>query len=124
MNTFFALALACTLNTAPTATSDDKLMSRETSTYVITNKVAIWLTDASKLKLSMGHHDGNAIIELRDQKGVMHYDRVNLRKGAQQTFDLSQINEGTYQIQVTIGKDVMTKTFRIERSVERVIRFS
>ena len=124
MNTFFALALACTLSTAPNVNSDDKLMSRETSTYVITDKVAIWLTDAGKLKLAMGHHNGNAIIELRDQKGVLHHGLVNLRKGAQQTFDLSQINEGTYQIQVTIGEQVTTKTIRIERSTKRVIQFS
>ena len=122
MNTFFALALACTLSTAPK--TDDKTTSRETSTYVVTDKFAIWLTDAGKLKLSLSRQNGKATIELRNQTGVLYQDVVNLRNGIQQTFDLSQVSDGTYQIQVTIGNEVTTKTIQIERVQERTIRLS
>lgn len=122
MNTLIALALACTLSTAPTA--DDKLTSRETSTYVVTDKVAIWLTDAGKLKLSMAHQTGNASIEFRDQRSTLYRSTVNLRKGAQQTFDLSQVSEGSYQIRVTIGQEVISRTIQIGRVQERTVRLS
>ena len=122
MNTLFALALACTLSTPPR--TDDKLASRETSTYVVTDKLAIWLTDAGKLKLSLAHQAGTATIEFRSEKGRLYQHTVNLRKGVQQTFDLSQVSEGTYQIQVTIGEEVTTKTIRIAQEQKSLIRLS
>lgn len=121
MNTLIALALACTLSTAP---HDDKRPSREPSTYVVTDKVAIWLTEAGKLKLSMGHQAGNASIELRDQRNTLYRSTVNLRKGIHQTFDLSQVTEGTYQILVTIGGEVIAKTIRIEPVQGRTVQLS
>lgn len=120
MNTFFALALACTLSTAPN--TDDKTLSRETATYVVTNKMAIWLTEAGKLKLSVGQHDGSAVIKLFDHKGTLYTSRVGLRKGIHQTFDLTQITEGTYHIEVTIGDEVVVKTIRVERHQSPVFR--
>lgn len=122
MNTLFALALAFTLNTAPT--TDDKTTSRETSTYVVTDKFAIWLTDAGKLKLSMGHQNTTATIKLRNGSTTLYQSNIDLRKGAQQTFDLSQMGEGTYQIQVTIGDEVTTKTVQIGQVQERTVRLS
>lgn len=122
MNTLFALALACTLSTAPS--TDNKLVSRETSSYVITDKLAIWLTDAGKLKLSLAHQAGKATIELRNGRSTLYQNTVNLRNGALQTFDLSQISEGTYQIQVTIGQEVTSKTIRIEQDRKSLIRLS
>ncbi|GAB2558696.1 hypothetical protein [Spirosoma areae] len=122
MNTLFALALAFSLSTAPN--TDDKLTSRETSTYVITDHLALWTTNAGKLKLSMAQQTGKATIAIRKGKGVLYQETVNLRKGAQQTFDLSQMNDGTYEIQVTVGQETTTKTIRIERAAERMVRLS
>lgn len=123
MNTLFALALACTLSTAP-KTDDDKLTSRETSTYMVTDNMALWLTETGKLKVALGQQSGNATIEFRNDKGALYHETVNLRKGIHQTFDLSEIADGTYQIQVTIGKQVTTKTIQIERNLNRVVRLS
>ncbi len=120
MNTLFALALACTLSTAPN--DDHKINSRETSTYVVTDKFAIWLTDAGKLKLAMGQHPGKATVELRNEKGRMFIETVDLRKGAHQTFDLSDVATGTYQIQVKIGDQVTTKTIQIDRVQSRTMQ--
>jgi hypothetical protein len=122
MNTLFALALAFTLNTAPI--NDDKNTSRETSTYVVTDKFAIWLTDAGKLKLSMGQQNVMATIKLTNGSKTLYKNSIDLRKGAQQSFDLSQIGEGTYQIEVTIGDEVTTKTVQIGQVNERTVRLS
>ena len=123
MNTLFALALACTLSTAPT-NDDNKITSRETSTYMVTDNFALWLTENGKLKLSMGQQDAKATIELRGDKGTLYHGSVNLRKGIQQTFDMSQVTDGSYQIQVTIGKQVTTKTIQIQHVQNRVVRLS
>lgn len=120
MNTLLALALACTLSTAPT--TDDKITSAETSTYVVTNKLAIWLTDAGKLKLLMAKLPENATIELWDEEGVLYQRSINLRDGAQQTLDLSQVPDGTYRIKVTIGQEVTAKTIQIGQVQERTFR--
>ncbi|MDB5242716.1 MAG: hypothetical protein JWP57_3341 [Spirosoma sp.] len=123
MNTLFALALACTLSTAPN-NDDNKITSRETSTYVVTENLALWLTDAGKLKLMMGHQPGKATIELRNEKGRLFVETVDLRKGVQQTFDLSEVTSGTYQIQVKIGDQVTTKTIQIDRVQSRTMQLS
>ncbi|WP_080239092.1 hypothetical protein [Spirosoma rigui] len=122
MNTFFALALACTLSTAPK--TDDKLTSRESTTYMVTDNLALWLTETGKLKVAVGQHPGNGTIEFRGDKGALYHGTVDLRKGIHQTFDLSEIADGTYQIQVTVGKQVTTKTIQIERNQNRVVRLS
>lgn len=123
MNTLFALVLACTLSTAPNA-DDKKTTSSESTTYIVTDKLAIWLTETGKLKLTMAQQASNATIEVRNQKGTLYQNTVNLRKGIQQTFDLSEMGDGTYQIQVTVGQEVITKTLRIEHSAERTLRLS
>jgi hypothetical protein len=72
----------------------------------------------------MGHQNAKATIELRNAKEILYQDVVNLRNGAQQTFDLTQVANGTYQIQITIGQEVTTRTIQVERVQERSIRLS
>ena len=123
MNTFFALALACTLSTAPNA--DNEPAVNETASYVVTDKVAIWLTDAGKLKLTLGRNDERATVELRHEKTTLYYQSVDLRKtAAMQTFDLSTLTQGTYQIRVTIGGQIISKTIQIESVQSRTCRLS
>ena len=121
MNSLFAFALACTLSTVPNA--DDKTTSRETATYVITDKLAIWLSDGNKLRLSIGKQAAEATIEVSDQQHMLHRQTVDLRAGVIQQFDLSQVDAGTYRIRVTIGQEVTAKTIQIGSFQQRTVVF-
>ncbi|WP_020602196.1 hypothetical protein [Spirosoma spitsbergense] len=122
MNTFFALALAATLSTAPNTNDDSKTLPKEATTYIVTDNVAIWLSEAGKLKLAIGQDTNEATIEFRSQKETLYTSTIALKKAVHQTFDLWQLPQGNYQIRVTIGGQVISKTIQIESVQSRTCR--
>lgn len=116
MNTFFPLALAATLSTAPNTNNDNRDPSKEPTTYVVTDKVAIWLTDAGKLKLAIGQNTRKATIEFQNQHKTLYTNTILLKKAVLQTLDLSQLPQGSYQIRVKADGWETVKTIQIEHS--------
>ena len=90
-----------------------------------TPATSVSITSDQKLKLVVGHEDANATITLRDAKGhVLYSSNVNLRDGLAQKFDLTQLDNGAYQVAVAVGTDVIIKTFVIDdQPAQKLVAF-
>ncbi|MPR36855.1 hypothetical protein [Salmonirosea aquatica] len=124
MKTLITFALACALGLAPDTDAKPLAAGTETSTYVVSGKMALWLTQDGKLKLAFDRQEGNANIEIRTQSQKLYHNVIGLKNGAQQTLDLTELGTGTYEVRVKIGKQVTTKTVVIGQVNERVFRLS
>jgi hypothetical protein len=114
MKTILTMALACALGLAPKALSaTPEGTPDEKSTYLVTDKMAMYLASDNKLRLRFGHLDGNATVEVLNGPHTLYRSSIDLRKGAHQTFNLSELESGSYQIRVTIGKQVVDRTLVI-----------
>ncbi|MCK8495006.1 MULTISPECIES: hypothetical protein [Spirosoma] len=72
------------------------------------------LIGQEKLRLIVAPEKATATISLRDDKGhVLYSGNVNLRDGVQQKFDISNLEEGQYQLSVAVGKERTLKAFTI-----------
>ncbi|MPR36857.1 hypothetical protein [Salmonirosea aquatica] len=111
MKTLMTFALACALGLAPNA--DAKIPSAENSPYVVTKNMAMWMGDNGKLKVSFNRQEGRATIELRNGRSTLYQEVIALHGGAMQSFDLSRLPSGTYEIRVIIGQQVTSKTVEI-----------
>ncbi len=124
MKTLITLALACALGLAPNADAKPLATDTETSTYVVSGKMALWLTNEGKLKLAFDRQEGTANLEIRNSSQQLYHNTISLRNGAYQTLDLSELGSGTYEVRVKIGKQVTTKTVVIGQVNERSFRLS
>lgn len=124
MKTLMTFALACALGLAPNANATTLAAGNETSTYVVSEKMAIWLTNDGKLKLAFDRQEGSANVEIRTQSQKLYHDVIGLKNGAQQTLDLSELGTGTYEVRVKVGKQVITKMVVIGQVSERSFRLN
>lgn len=115
MKKLLSLMLALTVSAASFATQPT---STEPTTYLT-------LATANKVRLFVGQEDTKASISLWDATGhQLYFERVNLQKGAfHQSFDVSNLAEGTYQFVISTGDATVTKTLVVEtkpaqRSIE------
>jgi len=91
---------------------------------VVSEKMALWLTNEGKLKLAFDRQEGVANVEIRTQSQKLYHNVIALKNGAQQTLDLSELGTGTYEVRVKIGKQVITKTVLIGQISERSFRLN
>lgn len=124
MKTLITFALACALGLAPHAEAKIPTTGTETTNYVVAEKMAIWLTNEGKLKLSFDRQSGTANVEIRTHSQKLYHNVIALKNGAQQTLDLSELGTGTYEVQVKVGKQVITKTVVIGQVNERSFRLN
>lgn len=95
-------AKVVTVATALQSTSDDL-------------QASLLATKANKVTLLMEPQAANASISLRDINGNWIFNEsYNLKNGIRQNFDVSQLVDGTYQIEVSVGKTKTIKTFIVE----------
>jgi hypothetical protein len=68
-----------------------------------------------KIALSVSEADEVAFIKLKDEKGNLIYDnKVYLKKGIMQPFDISELSPGKYDFVISTGAEVITETFVIK----------
>lgn len=118
------IALACALGLASNAEAKSPAAGTETSTYLVSEKMALWLTQDGKLKLAFDRQDGIANIEICTPSQKLYREAISLKNGAQQTLDLSELGTGTYEVRVKVGKQVTTKTVVIGQVSERSFRLN
>ena len=106
MKAIFSLMLALTVSAASFATQP---ASSEPTAHLT-------LATANKVRLFVGQEDAKASISLWDAAGhQLYFERVNLEKGAfHQSFDVSNLTEGTYQFVITTGEATVTKTMVVD----------
>ena len=125
MKNVLIMALACTLGLASNARSGTQEGTPTVkSSYVVTDKMAMYLASDNTLRLRFGHVKENAIVEVLNGPRTLYRSHIDLRKGANQTLNLSELESGSYQIRVTIGKQVTDKMLFISRSVEKSFQLS
>jgi hypothetical protein len=84
-------------------TNDDSKLSAKTS--VIGN---------DKVKLVIAPMESKATLELMDSEGHLLYSsRINLSHGIKQVFDVSHLEDGLYQISLSVGDEHTIKTIDI-----------
>lgn len=115
MKKLLSLLLALTVSAASFATQP---AATEPTAYLT-------LATANKVRLYVAPEEAKASISLWDAAGhQLYFERVNLEKnGFHQSFDISNLAEGTYQFQISTGESTVTKTLVVEtkpaqRSVE------
>jgi len=121
MKTVMTLALAIAFGMAAPDTPcfASESTSPEKSTYVVTENMAMYLGTDNKLRLRFRHLDGNATVEVLNGPRTLYRSFIDLRKGAHQTLNLSELETGSYQIRVTIGKQTVDKTLIIRQHTEQ-----
>lgn len=121
MKTLMTLSLAWALGLAVPDTPGfaPESTSTEKSTYVVTDHMAMYLGSDNKLRLRFGQVPGSAIVEVLNGPRTLYRDRVDLRKGAHLNLNLTELETGTYQIRVSIGKQFTSKTLVIRNHTEQ-----
>ncbi|GAB2576027.1 DUF3244 domain-containing protein [Spirosoma areae] len=115
MKKIFILMLGLVAGTASFAQSTDSTTPATTVT----------ITNDQKLKLIVGKEEATATITLRDAAGhVLYSNTLSLRDGLQQKFNLTQLDEGSYQLAVVVGKETVVKAFSIaNQPAQKLIAF-
>ncbi|GHB75529.1 hypothetical protein [Persicitalea jodogahamensis] len=128
MKTLITFAMACALSLAaqPDARSaaDGTNTSTAKSSYVVTDKMAMYMSSGNKLQLRFSKLSAMATVEVLNGPRTLYRNSIDLRKGANQLLDLSQLEAGSYTIQVSIGKQTTTKTLTIGWNSERSFQLS
>lgn len=119
------MALACALGLASNARcAPPEGTPTVKSTYVVTDKMAMYLGSDNKLRLRFAPLGKNAVVEILAGPRTLYRSFIDLRTAVQQTLNLSELETGCYQIRVTIGKEVTDKSLTIDHSAEKPFRFS
>ncbi|MCF0055377.1 hypothetical protein [Dyadobacter sp. CY356] len=95
-------------------TNNDSKLSAKTS--VVENE---------KVKLVIAPMNAKARLELMDSEGHLLYSsRVNLSHGIKQVFDVSHLENGLYQLSLSVGDEQTVKTIDItETTSQQVVTF-
>ena len=121
MKTVLTLALACALGQAIEARSaTPEGTPRVKSSYVVTDKMAMYVGSDNKLRLRFGQQNDHALVEVLNGPRTLYRNHLYLRKGTHQNLNLSELEAGSYQIRVTIGKQVTEKTLVISHRTEQI----
>ena len=93
-------------------TTDDKTLQTRVS-----------ITNDQKVKLIVGRDQGMAQISLRDADNhVLYTKKVDLSDGLRQYFNIAQLENGAYQLEVAVGNENVIRTFVIgEQPAQKVV---
>ena len=122
----FAMACALSLATQPDARSADNGNKAPTakSSYVVTNQMAMYMTGSHKLQLRFAHLQEKATVEVLLGPRTLHRSSIDLRNGANQVLDLSQLEAGSYTVRVSVGKQTITRSLTVGWNSERLFQLS
>lgn len=113
MNTFFALLLAGTLHTAAPVASP----APATPTYLVNEHMAVWVSNDRKLHVVLGQQQAEADIRLSDEETDYVHQSVKLHQGTiSQTYNLSAMPNGAYQLTIRLDQHVIRKTVVVEEA--------
>ncbi len=116
----FAMAYALSLAANPDARSAvNENAPTAKSTYVVTDKMAMYMAANNKLQLRFVRQPGYAFVEILEGPRTLYRNSIDLRNGANQRLDLSQLAPGSYTIQVNVGKETTTRTVQINWNTVR-----
>lgn len=128
MKTLITFAMACALSLAsqPDARSADNGSKTPTarSSYVVTDQMAMYMTGSSKLQLRFARLNEKASVEVLDGPRTLYRNFIDLRNGANQVLDLSQLAAGSYTVRVSVGKQTTVKTLTVGWNTERSFQLS
>lgn len=80
-----------------------------------TPATSVSVTNDQRVKLIVGREDATATVSLRDAAGhVLYLQKVNLRDGLRQYFNIAGLDNGTYQLAVSVGSENVVKTFVVD----------
>ncbi len=80
-----------------------------------TPATSVSITADQKLKLIVARENASALVTLRDTEGhILYSSTVDLRDGLSQKFNLSELGIGSYQLAVSVGNEVVVKSFVID----------
>ncbi len=116
------LALALSLATV-TIAADTNAIVRPTK--VARYASGIYTTVTGKLHVSVDKQTGGTVaVSLKDANGTVLFTRRIARKDTQfrTRFDLSQLTDGTYELELTNGVDVTRQTVVIATKLERTVQ--
>jgi len=116
------LALALSLATV-TIAADTNAIDRPTK--VARYESGIYTTVAGKLHVSVDKQIGGIVaVSFKDANGTVLFTRQIAKKDTQfrTRFDLSQLTDGTYELELTNGVDVTRQTIVIATKLERTVQ--
>lgn len=124
---FLTLGL-CALLAAPSfAEVNHKPVRPDTSSYVVTSNMALWLSPTTgKLRLTIDQQPCYATIRIMNRGKVLYTTPVDVRKQAVgQTFDLSLLPQGLYEVAIITSNGTVSKKIAIQdKPGERLISLS
>ena len=115
------LALALSLATVTVAQTN----GIDRPTNVARYETGIYTTAAGKLQVSVDKQAGGTVaVSLKDANGSVLFTRRIAKNDTQyrNRFDLSQLPDGTYQLELTNGVDVTRQTVVIVTKLERSVQ--
>jgi len=116
------LALALSLATV-TVAADTNAIDRPTK--VARYASGIYTTVTGKLHVSIDKQIGGTVtVSLKDANGTVLFNRQIAKKDTQfrTRFDLSQLTDGTYELELTNGVDVTRQTVVLATKLERTVQ--
>ena len=116
------LALALSLATV-TIAADTNAIDRPTK--VVHYESGVYTTAAGKLQVSVDKQAGGTVaLSLKDANGAVLFTREIAKRDTQYRtrFDLSQLADGTYELELTNGVDVTRQIVVIATKLERTVQ--
>ncbi|OIN55576.1 T9SS type A sorting domain-containing protein [Arsenicibacter rosenii] len=115
LNNIFVLAIAATLTTFQAAKADDNLKTKETAPA--TYNVGMYVSkNTSTINVMVEKQAGSTVkVSIKDEAGkVLATQSLNGKEERTWTkFNLSQLNDGTYTVEVSNGKEVTVKEVKL-----------
>lgn len=117
MKNIVVLVLGLIISSATSAKDDKDTLNR----FPLTAKVS--LVDEGRIELTISQIDKVAFIKFKDENGYVIYDnKVYLKKGIVQPFDVSQLKAGKYTLTIEVGGKkleelIIVQSANTERSV-------
>jgi len=78
------------------------------------------VVDNEKVKLIVAPMKAKATIDLTDDKGhILYSNNLNLGRGIQQVFDISNLEKGLYKLSVSANGERTVKTFGVSEMISQ-----
>jgi len=124
--TTLALALSlATVTIAADADTTKRPAKIDRPTKVARYETGIYTTVTGKLHVSVDKQTGGTVaVLLKNANGTVLFSRQIAKKDTQfrTRFDLSQLTDGTYELELTNGVDVTRQTVVIATKLERTVQ--
>ncbi|AQG78965.1 T9SS type A sorting domain-containing protein [Spirosoma montaniterrae] len=84
---------------------------------------SVTVTTDKRVKLIVGREQAVATVSLRDANGnVLYTQKVDLSNGLRQYFNIAELENGAYQLAVSVGNETVTNRFVIdEQPAQKII---